>query len=153
MATSEQSLNLHREPDAVRIGKQWWKLEVSAERIRQTIAPLREQVDRLKGLLMARPERGPVDYGRNDDQSRELARAIRDGLRELSRGNSGHGNVNNSGSSKLTAWILGVFGAVATILLSLTLQAVFNLRSDVSELKGQVSIIVSDRNRATNGRP
>lgn len=84
------------------------------------------------------------DYPTSDDEFRARLEAL-ERRPPVNYGVSGNGHAG-----KLTMWILGIFGAVATLLLSLTLQAVFNLRSDVSELRGQVSILVSDRNN--NGR-
>lgn len=50
----------------------------------------------------------------------------------------GHGHVYLNGSTKLVSWILGVFGAVMTIMLSLVLTAVYNLNGDLHELKGEI---------------
>lgn len=73
---AEEALNFERPEDMARVGRHWWRLEVSAEKIKEVIAPLREQVEKLKGLLMAQPERGPVDYPAQDDDIRRLASII-----------------------------------------------------------------------------
>ena len=50
----------------------------------------------------------------------------------------GYGQVYFNGSTKLVSWILGIFGAVVTILLSLVLTAVYNLNGDLHEMKGEL---------------
>jgi hypothetical protein len=63
MSATEGSLNFERDPDpeTVMVGKHLWKLDISAERIKEAITPLREAVEKLKGLVMAQPakDRGP----------------------------------------------------------------------------------------------
>jgi len=52
----------------------------------------------------------------------------------------GSGNVFN-GNTRLVMWILGIFGGVMTVLMSLVLQAVYNTNGDMHELKGQVAAL------------
>ena len=43
-----------------------------------------------------------------------------------------------NGSAKIVMWILGIFGAVMTVLLTLTLQAVYQTNGDVREVMGRL---------------
>lgn len=112
MATSEEHLNFEREPESTetRIGKHLWKLDISAEKIKETIAPLREAVEKLKGVLMARPDRAPDDYETQDDDIRRLASILE---RLVSRPSYNNGDSEDGGSRRLLAWILTVTSLLA----------------------------------------
>lgn len=56
---------------------------------------------------------------------------------EAPRMEGGYGHIVMNGTTKLVSWILGIFGAVMTILLSLVLSAVYNLNGDLHEMKGE----------------
>ncbi len=64
----------------------------------------------------------------------------------------GHGNVHFNGSTKLVMWILGIFGTVLTVLLTLVLQAVYTSNGDIHELKGKVEGIQVEVNNLVTGR-
>jgi hypothetical protein len=63
MGVTEGSLSFERDPDpeTVKVGKHLWKLDIAAERVKEVITPLREAVEKLKGVVMAQPaiDRGP----------------------------------------------------------------------------------------------
>lgn len=58
----------------------------------------------------------------------------------------GHGHVYMNGAARLVGWILGIFGVVMTILLSLVLTAVYNLNGDLHEIKGELVAMRSEVN-------
>lgn len=58
----------------------------------------------------------------------------------------GYGHVQMNGTTKLVSWILGIFGAVMTIMLSLVLTAVYNLNGDLHEMKGEIRALTSEVN-------
>lgn len=110
---SEEAWNFERAPDpeAVRIGQHLWKLDISAERIKEAVAPLRDVVEKLKGLMMARPDRSPEDYDTQDDDIRRLASILE---RLVSRpSNYNNGDNDDGGSRRLLAWILTVTSLLA----------------------------------------
>lgn len=117
-------------------GKKAWRLDGMLHRIL-------EVAGHAFGKMRSHGDRGPADYPESD-----FERGMRAGARIP--GHNYGGTVNPNGSGKLVAWILGVFGAASTLLLGLMLQSQYSLRADVSELKGQVSILVQDRNRGNN---
>lgn len=59
------------------------------------------------------------------------------GMGEVPRGR--YDGMHFNGSTKLMLWMLGVFGSVMIVLLTLVLQAVYTTNGAVSELKGQQS--------------
>ena len=63
----------------------------------------------------------------------------------------GHGNVSG-GTHSLVMWILGIFGTVMTILMSLVLQALYSLNGDFHELKGEVVALQSQVANLNAGR-
>lgn len=135
-------MNFERAPDheAVRIGKHLWKLDVSAERIKETIAPLREAVEKLKVIMMARPERDrePADYDRDDDV-RLIAKAFERMAEKLERLQPNYGGVNNSGSSK-AAWL--IFGGLVTLncaAIGWFASSLIEVRQDVAVIKCQLN--------------
>lgn len=66
----------------------------------------------------------------------------------------GHGNISMNGATKLVSWILGIFGAVMTIMLSLVLTAVYNLNGDLHEMKGEIRALTAEVNAIrVHGQP
>lgn len=106
MGATEGSLNFERDPDpeTVRVGKHLWKLDIASERIKEAITPLREAVDKLRGVAMAQPakDQGPVDYDQQDDDIRRLASI----LERLSRPSYNNGGGDDSNDIK--KWIAGL---------------------------------------------
>ncbi len=48
----------------------------------------------------------------------------------------GHGNLVLTGPTKLLMWIVGLFGSVMIVLLTLVLQAVYTTNGNVNKLSG-----------------
>jgi hypothetical protein len=49
------------------------------------------------------------------------------------------GRIHFNGSTKIVLWMLGIFGGVMTVLLTLVLQAVYTTNGSVNQLQGQQS--------------
>lgn len=47
------------------------------------------------------------------------------------------GHINFNGSTRLALWILGIFGSVMIVLMTLVLQAIYSTNGTVNKLAGQ----------------
>lgn len=113
-------------------------------RVQGWVARVIEAVDELKSHLS---ERGPEDYARDD-----FERGFKAGLGRNSPWSMGNGSINHHGMSKITAWVLGLFGIVISILLGFVLNAVYSNNGDVRELKGQVNALQIQVTHLAEGR-
>ena len=108
---------------------------------------------KMKGMLMAAPERGPSDYSEDDDERRLLLRIIKDQVR---RPRDGY----QEGGGKILHWILGVLSALAvsSVVGIFVFWGQFNsLRSEVTEWKNaqqrQIDLAQQRIERLENRRP
>lgn len=132
---SEQAWNFERPEDDIRKGKDLWSLEVSAEKIRRAVDPLRTAVEKLKGLAMTNDtERGPDDFAPPKDF--ETNRLFLELMARHGRGYQENGKYLMTVIVTCTASLI-VAGIIATVSMSRDLATIqaqqISTQSQISE--------------------